>query len=117
MQKIPVLTLTLQAADNLAAERFVTADGHIPKAGGHALGVTTTVAAPGSAVAADVMGTTLIEAGGVIALGQGVQSDASGKAVALSGGVALGTALQAASADGERIEVLLTPVAPEAASE
>lgn len=117
MQKIPVLTLTLTAAAALAAERFVTTDGNVPAAGGYAIGVTTTEAAKGEAFAADVMGTTVVEAGGAIAAGQGVQTDASGKAVALSSGVALGTALQAATADGDRIEVLLTPVAPAAASE
>ena len=115
MQKIALLTLTLRAIAALSAERFVTVDGNVPTAGGHAIGVTTTGAADGDLVAADIVGTTVVEAGGVIASGQGVECGADGKAVALATGMALGTALSAATADGDRIEVLLTPIAPIAA--
>ena len=113
MQKTSVLTLSLTAAAAISAARFVTAAGAIPAAGKHAIGVTTTEATAGELVAADVLGTTIIEAGGVITANKAVQSDASGKAVTRTTGVALGIALEAASADGDRIEIFLVSSAPD----
>ncbi|MGH8087710.1 MAG: hypothetical protein ACREPC_05520, partial [Stenotrophomonas sp.] len=66
-QKISVLTLAISAVAALAAERFITAGGDYPAAGSNAFGAATTSAMPGELVATDVIGTTVITAGGAIA--------------------------------------------------
>ena len=110
MQSTPILTLPLIAAAALSANRFTTFAGAVPGAGAKAAGVTQYAAATGDAVAGNVLGTTKVEAGGAIAVGGPIKSDASGKAIAQGGtGEILGYAIEAASADGKIIEMLLTP--------
>lgn len=106
-QKNPLLTLTAIATAALAAERFVTAAGAYPAAGANAFGVTNTSAASGARVAVDVIGTTVVTAGAAIAANAYLQVGPTGKAVTRTTGVTVAQALQAASADGDRIEVLL----------
>jgi hypothetical protein len=106
-QKIPLLTLTAIATAILAAERFTTAAGAYPAAAANAFGVTNTNAAIGDRVAVDVIGTTVVTAGAPITAGAYLQVGADGKAVPRVAGVTVAQALQAASADGDRIEVLL----------
>lgn len=108
-QKISLLTLTVLASAAVAAERFVTAAGAYPTAAGKALGVSRTDAAIGDRFPADVLGTAVITAGAAIAVDQRVEVGATGKAVPLNAGVPVGVAVQAASADGDRIEILLIP--------
>jgi len=111
-QKISLLTLTVAASAALIAERCVTAAGAYATAAGNALGVTTTQAAIGELVGVDVLGTAVATAGGAIAKNAYVEVGSDGKVVTHAGGVAVGQALQAAAADGDRIEVLLIPNAP-----
>lgn len=109
-QKIAVLTISVLAAAALAAERFVTATGVYATARGGALGVTNTSAASGALVAVDTLGTTVATAGAAFAKGASLAVGASGKAVAAEADdVIVATALQAASADGDRVEVHLIP--------
>ena len=82
MQSRPLLTLTIAATATLTANRFVTVGGAVCGAAGDALGVVRTAATSGDKVPVDVAGTAVVEAGGTIAAGQYVQSDADGKAVA-----------------------------------
>ena len=106
-QKISLLALTVIAAAALTAERFVTATGAVATAAGNALGVTQTSAASGQVVAVDVIGTAVVTAGAAIAKGAAIEVGTAGKAVTKSSGVTVARALQAAAADGDRIEVLL----------
>lgn len=104
----PVVTLTLQSAATLPAHRFATNAGVLPAAGASAFGVTRAAAVAGDLVACDTVGTTIVEAGGVIAIGGPVKTDAAGKAIAQGGtGSILGRALTASAADGDLIHVLL----------
>lgn len=110
MQKRPLFTLTIPAAAALvAANRFVTKAGAYPAAGAAAFGVTdTAVNAVGDAVAVDVIGTTKITAGAAFADGADLKTDATGRAIAQAGaGTILATALSAATAEGQIVEVLL----------
>lgn len=111
-QKISVLTLSVAAAAQLLAERFISPTGAIATAAGNALGVTTTRAeVAGQLIAVDVLGTTVVVAGGAIAAGAAIEVGADGKAVTKAAGITVARAAPGASAtaDGDRIEVLLIP--------
>lgn len=109
MQGISVLTLSIVATAALTAETFVTATGATATAAGNALGVARSAGAIGAEVPVDFLGTTVVTAGAAIAQGARVEVGAGGKAVTLAAGKAVGIALQAAAADGDRIEVALIP--------
>lgn len=111
-QKIALLSLSIAATAALAGERFVGAAGAYATAAGNTFGVTITEAKVGDLVNTDVLGTSVVTAGGAIAKNAYVQVGSDGKAVALTTGVAVAQALQAAAADGDRIEVLLIQNAP-----
>lgn len=109
-QKRSLLTLTVTAAAGLAAERFVTGNGSYATARQGAIGTTTTTAALGALVAVDAFGTTVATAGAAFAKDASLAVGANGKAVAAEAGdVIVARALQAATADGDRVEVLLIP--------
>ncbi|MFY9350100.1 MAG: capsid cement protein [Sphingobium sp.] len=112
MQKHPIFTMTQVAAAAVAAARFVgLMTGQQCASGAKALGVSQYPAATGEAFAVDVVGTSIVEAGGAIAAGAEVKAaaDGSGKAIARGGSGPLdGYAVSAATADGQKITVLLT---------
>lgn len=111
---ISILTLTIAAAGSLAASRFVTQAGAYPTAGGKAFGVTRSQAdAAGDLLPVDVLGTAIVETGAAVALDADLMVDATGRVVTLTTGgkVPLGRAMEAASAAGGFIEVLLLPSA------
>lgn len=111
MQKTVVFSMTTVATAAISAARFLgMMTGAHCGAAAKAQGVSQSAAAVGDAVAVDVLGTTIVEAGGAIAAGGPVKSDATGRAVAQAGaGEILGYAVTAAGAAGQKIEVLLTP--------
>ncbi len=108
---IPVLTLSVKATAALTHERFVTATGAIATAAGRALGVTRSDAAIGERAPVDVLGTTVVTAGGVIAADAAVEVGAAGKAVALALGIQVGRLApgSSAAADGDLVELILIP--------
>ena len=60
----------------------------------------------GDPVTVDVVGTTIVEAGGTIAKGALIETNASGQAITRAAGPIIARALSAAVA-GQRMEVLL----------
>lgn len=108
-QKIQILTLTALAAAAITAERFVTSTGQVATAAGNSSGVAESNAAAGERFPYISLGTAIVTAGGAIAKGARVEVGAAGKAVTLAAGKAVGEALEAAAADGDRIEVRLIP--------
>ncbi|HET8898101.1 MAG TPA: DUF2190 family protein [Rhodanobacteraceae bacterium] len=109
-QKISLLALPVIAAAAIEAERFVTAAGAYPTAATSAFGVSTTKAASGELFGVDVLGTAIVTAGAAIAKNASLEVGSSGKAITrTSTNPIVAVALQAASADGDRIEVLLIP--------
>lgn len=110
-QSRPVLTLTVTAAGAIGAHRFVTAAGAQAGADANAIGVArTAAAAAGDRIPVDVLGTASVEAGAAITAGATVKADAQGRAIAwATSGARLGVALEAATAAGQLIEVLLVP--------
>lgn len=107
-QMISVLDVTEPATAAVLGERFVNSGAHAVAAG-RALGVARADAAIGQLIPVTVMGTAIVSASAAIAKDALVEVAANGQAVTRSAGVAVGRALQAAAAAGDRIEVLLFP--------
>jgi hypothetical protein len=111
--EIPSLRFSLEASGIIARRRFVKTDanskGLQAAAGEAAIGVSTNDTAVGEVLEmAD--GIVIVEAGGVVAANATIQSDASGRAVTRTTGLALGVALTPASAAGEFISVKMPGV-------
>lgn len=110
-QSIPVLTLTVQADGDVTKRRFVRFDGsQVDAEGALAMGVATHDQEDGKDLAVDVIGTSVVETGGAIALEDKLVSDDSGRAIAnpdAGGEEVLALPLETAGESGEFIEVLL----------
>jgi hypothetical protein len=101
-----LLAVTIAAAAALTRFRFVDFTGNVASAGERPLGVATTDFDIGEQASVATHGEILVEAGAAIAVGAEVESDASGRAVTKTTGVAFGVARDAAAAAGDIIRVL-----------
>ena len=101
-----LLAVTIAAAAALTRFRFVDFTGNVASAGERPLGVATTDFDTGEQASVATHGEILVEAGAAIAVGAEVESDASGRAVTKTTGVAFGVARDAAAAAGDIIRVL-----------
>jgi len=109
-QNIPVLPLTVALTGTVAVNRFVTPAGAQAGADANTLGVARSAGVSGDKVTVDVLGTAIVEAGAALSAGATVKSDASGRAITwVTSGAKVGLALEAATAAGQMIEVLLMP--------
>lgn len=108
-QSISLLALTVQLAGAVEAQRFVGVDGTQAGAGENTYGVSRYAGGIGDNVTVDVIGTATVEAGGALAAGAQVESDADGKAVTKTTGVAAGRVAPGASAaaEGDLVEIIL----------
>lgn len=109
MSSVPILAITLTASAAVTAERLVSYAGAVSVAGAAGPGVVRQTAASGELVTVDVLGTSIVASGAAVAVGDAVESDASGRAIPKTTGVTRGRALTAATAADQRIEVLLIP--------
>jgi hypothetical protein len=109
MQSIPILTLPLTASATVRTERFVTYAGAECGAGVASAGVSAEAGVSGDVIPVVRIGTAVVAAGAAVTAGGLVETDAQGRAINRSAGVAVGRALQAATVAGQRIEVLLLP--------
>lgn len=109
MQYNAILIKSLQASGAVSAKRFVDFNGRqIDSAGKGALGIALYDADDGEAVPVVVLGTAVVESGGIISVGDYLTSDANGKAITATTGQTINAiALSAASGAGQEIEVLL----------
>ena len=101
-----LLAVTIAAAADLSRFRFADYSGNVAGAGERVLGVPTTDFSAGEQASVATHGEILVEAGAAIAVGAEVESDASGRAVTKTTGVAFGVARDAAAAAGDIIRVL-----------
>jgi hypothetical protein len=107
-QATSLFSLTLMLTTAVSAAHFVTPLGAAAGAGENALGVARTDGSAGERIAVDVLGTAIVEAGAAVAIGATLKVDADGRAIAwATSGAKVGLALQAATAAGQWIEVLL----------
>lgn len=110
MQNLSVLALTAALTGTVTANRFVTPAGAQAGADANTLGVCRQSGVSGDKATIDVLGTAQVEAGAAISAGATVKSDASGRAITwATSGAKVGIALEAATAAGQIIEVLLVP--------
>jgi hypothetical protein len=111
-----VTCITLEAGADLSTKQYffvsMSSDGQVDPTGdgASAIGVLQNdPAAAGRAAEVAIGGRTMVSAGGTIAAGAAVASDAAGEAVtAATGDVILGTALEGAS-DGDICAILFQP--------
>lgn len=109
-QNTPILTLTQLLAGTVAMNRFVAPGGTLAGAGVNTLGASRIAGVSGEKIAVDVYGTAIVESGAAVTLNATVKSDATGRAIDwVTSGAKVGIALEAASAAGQMIEVLLIP--------
>lgn len=107
-QAISILALTIAATGAVTANRFVTPAGVQAGADANAIGVSRVTAAIGEQMTVDVQGTAIVEAGAAITKGVTLKADASGRGIAwVTSGAKVAIALEAATAAGQFIEVLL----------
>ena len=91
----------------LTSARAVSAVGAVPAAAARCLGFAKFDAVVGNRVAVAVTGSTVAEAGAAIAIGAALELDALGRVITRAAGVTVGSALNAAAAAGDRIEIVL----------
>lgn len=109
-QSISVLTLSFTAAGVITAGRFVAPGGTQATAGANTLGVSRQDAVANDKATVEVLGTSAVETGGAISVNDTLKSDSVGRAITWSSsGAKIGLALEAATAAGQTIEVLLIP--------
>lgn len=101
-----LMATTVLAAAALTKQRFVNFDGATSGAADAQMGVANANYDQGEQAGVSTHGVILVEAGGAVAKGAQVQSDATGRAITLAAGVAGGRAMDAATAAGEFIRVL-----------
>lgn len=103
-----LLRITLTLAVAVEQHLFVEADGTLPAADGHALGVTETEGSSGAAVAVAVIGVVAVTAGEALSAGDPLKVTAAGTVVAnVNAKVTVARALEDASASGDQIRCLL----------
>jgi len=105
----PLYTITQKAAASIPVSRFVDTGGVLATAAGRAFGVSRVAAEDGDNFGVHTLGTAIVEAGGVISIGDAVEVGTNGKAAAFSAGDKVGIALTASGGDGDLIEVYLIP--------
>ena len=109
-QAITVLAMPMLLTGTVAANRFVTPLGAQAGADANTYGVARSAGAAGERVTINILGTSTVEAGAAVAANATLKSDASGRAIPwATSGAKIALALEAASAAGQMIEVLLIP--------
>ena len=107
-QSVPLLILPVKATAAITEYRLVDfAGAQVAAADAEWLGVARRSASIGEYVDISTEGTEVIETGGAITAGALVYSDASGRVSTTGTTNPVGRALQAATAGGDFIEVLL----------
>lgn len=108
-QNLAVLALSLKLSGTVTANRFVTPAGAQAGAGANTLGVCRQSGVSGDMATIDVLGTAQVESGAAVAVGATIAADSSGRGITWASGAKVGLALEAATAAGQIIEVLLIP--------
>jgi len=109
-QSIPVLTLARTLSGTVSAGRFLTVAGSQAGADVNTIGGARSSGVSGDKIPVDVLGTATIESGAAFSAGATLKSDSSGRAITwVTSGAKVALALEAATAAGQFVEVLLIP--------
>lgn len=109
-QNHALLTLAQTLTGTVSACRFTTPAGAQAGADANTFGVARTAGVSGDKIAVDVLGTAIVESGAAFSAGATLKSDASGRGITwATSGAKIALALEAATAAGQFIEVLLIP--------
>ncbi|NQV83913.1 MAG: DUF2190 family protein [Rhodospirillales bacterium] len=104
-QSISILALTLLASGAIVKHRGITIAGaQATNQGEKVLGVSQTDAADTEAVAVETIGTTVVETGAAIAVGDSLIVDVQGRAIPVTGNLGVGagaTAMTSSAANGD----------------
>lgn len=111
--EIPNLRFSLPAGEDIPRRRFVgvnaSGEGVLATAAGSAIGVSMNQAADGEVLEiAD--GIVMVEAGGAITPGAGIEVGTDGKAVTNTSGIGIGIALTGAAGAGNIVAVKLLAI-------
>lgn len=107
-QFLSVLAHSLLLTTAVTANRFVTTAGALAGADANTLGVVRTTQAIGERGTVDIIGTAVLETGGVFAAMSTIKSDASGRAIVwATAGAKVAIALEPSTAAGQFVECLL----------
>lgn len=102
----PLLIESVKTIADLQQHRFAGFDGNYCTAGAKALGVVDVSTSKGEYAPVAVFGMLLVEAGGTVAIGDAVASDAYGRAVKVAeSAIANGYALDAGTI-GQQIRII-----------
>lgn len=102
----PVLTTSVVALVDLPRYRFAGFDGGLCLAGAKSLGPVAADTEADNVAPINVLGICLVTAGGALAAGDEVESDADGRAVKLTTGAANGIAMDVATASGDVVRIV-----------
>jgi len=108
-QKRVLYTLTVVAAANFAANLAVGFDGALASAGAPIKGMADVDGETGVPLTVDVMGSSIATAGAAFVKDAELEVGAAGKLITKTTGIAVARSLEAATADGDKVEVLLLP--------
>jgi len=105
---IPLLSLSIVAAIAVTEGLAYAQDGTLAPDAGKMFGLATTDGVIGDRVNTNILGTGIGIAGAAVAVDADLEL-LNGKLITQAAGVTVARALQAAAADGDKIEVLLLP--------
>ena len=107
-QPILITSIQCKEAGGVIKNRFIRFDGTNGLEGAKSLGVVNADTSVNEYVPVTVKGIALIEAGGPISMGSGIESFDDGMAAPLTSGTLEGYALDSASSAGQLIRILLS---------
>jgi hypothetical protein len=102
----PVLITSITAAANIPKNLFVGFNGNLPSAGAVCFGVANADSSTGEQMPVTVIGIAIVTVAATIAVGDPVETDATGKAVPKTTGALAGYALDPGVA-GDSIRIIL----------
>lgn len=108
-QKNVLYALPVMAIASFSADLAVGFDGALASAGSAMKGIADVDGETGVMLTVDVMGTSVCTAGAAFAKDAELEVGAGGKLVTKAAGIVVARSLEAATADGDKVEVLLLP--------
>lgn len=104
-----VCPITINASGAIVSHRFVGTNSAQAGAAANTLGVAGYDGADGDATTIDTLGVVSVEAGAAVAIGDLIETDASGRGITRTAGPIVARSLDAAAAAGDFVRCVLIP--------